>query len=82
MEVRINAQPIEGPEKEKKYGKFDEWEIKCAVDDLIKAEEIKNDKEKMKYVYPLLQEKLGKTKAAIDSLEKLKSVAKEKQKEE
>lgn len=77
MEVTINATPVEN-EKEKKYGKFDEWEIKCAVEDLLKAEEIKADKEKMKYVYPLMQEKLDKTKKAIGSLEKLNEVIKAK----
>ena len=41
----------------KKYGKYDEWDIKHFADVLSEAEEIKNDKEKMKYVLPLLEEK-------------------------
>lgn len=46
------------PEKQnKKYGKYDEWDIKRFADVLSEAEEIKNDKEKMKYVYPILQQK-------------------------
>ena len=77
MEVKIQAIPIDKVE-EKKYGKFDEWAIDSAVRTLLEAEEIKQDKEKMKYVHPLLQEKMDKTKKAIDSLEKLRSVAKEK----
>lgn len=50
--------------KEKKeYGKFDRWEIENAVDIIIKAEQIKLDKEKMKYVLPLLE----KQKKALDN---------------
>lgn len=74
MKVEIEA----SEEKEKKYGKFDEWEIKCAVDTLINAEEIKNDAAKMEYVKPLLKEKMEGMSKAITSLEQLKAVAKEK----
>lgn len=50
-------------EKEKKeFGKFDRWEIESAVETIIRAEQIKLDKEKMKYVLPLLE----KQKKAID----------------
>lgn len=50
-------------EKEKKeYGKFDRWEIESAVRTIIEAEQIKLDKEKMKYVLPLLEEQ----KKALD----------------
>ncbi|MBQ8475710.1 hypothetical protein IJ531_01460 [bacterium] len=41
-------------EEKNKYGKFDEWVIRDAVDCLVRAEEIKKDKEKMKYVLPML----------------------------
>lgn len=47
----------------KEYGKFDRWEIENAVDIIIKAEQIKLDKEKMKYVLPLLE----KQKKALDN---------------
>lgn len=77
MEVTINATPAED-KTEKKYGKYDEWEIKCDVDCLLKAEEIKADKEKMKYVGPMLMEKMDKTKKAINSLDKLKELIKAK----
>lgn len=83
MEVKINATPLEGSEeKEKKYGKYDEWEICSAVDCLLRAEEIKNDKEKMAYVKPLLDEKMGNLSKAIRSLSDLKAVAKKKMAEE
>lgn len=77
MEVKINAEPVD-PKEDAKYGDYDEWEIDSAVNTLIEAEQIKADKDKMKYVYPILQEKLNKTKTAIDSLAKLKDVIKEK----
>lgn len=50
-------------EKEKKeFGKFDRWEIESAVRTIIEAEQIKLDKEKMKYVLPMLEEQ----KTALD----------------
>lgn len=59
-------------EKEKKeYGKFDRWEIENAVKIIIKAEQIKLDKEKMKYVLPLLEEQkkaLDKASSAAEVL--------------
>lgn len=72
MEVKINAEPVNQPDKEKKYGKFDEWEINCAVDTLIRAQEIRNDSEKMKYVEPLLKEKLTDVQNALSELPELK----------
>lgn len=52
-------------EKEKKeFGKFDRWEIESAVETIIRAEQIKLDKEKMKYVLPMLE----KQKKAIDKV--------------
>lgn len=59
-------------EKEKKeYGKFDRWEIENAVETIIKAEQIKLDKEKMKYVLPLIEEQkkaLDKASSAAEVL--------------
>lgn len=56
----------------KKYGKFDEWEISDMVNTLIRAEEIKCDKEKMKYVGPMLDKKFKETKKTITSIKGLK----------
>lgn len=50
--------------EKKEYGKFDRWEIENAVETIIKAEQIKLDKEKMKYVLPLLE----KQKKALDNV--------------
>lgn len=77
MKVEIEAS-IPSEEKEKKYGKYEEWEIKCAVEDIIRSEAVKKDAEKMKYVLPLLKEKMEGVSKAITSLEQLKAVAKEK----
>jgi len=51
------------PKKEKKeFGKFDRWEVMGAVDTIIRAEQIKLDRELMKYVLPELE----KQKQALD----------------
>lgn len=59
-------------EKEKKeFGKFDRWEIESAVKTIIEAEQIKLDKEKMKYVLPMLEEQkkaLDKASSAAEVL--------------
>lgn len=74
---------IASPKKEKKkYGKFDEWDISNAVDTLIRAEEIKSDKEKMKYVSKCLAEKFKDTKKTITSIQGLREKYKEMQDEE
>lgn len=50
-------------EQKKEFGKFDRWEIENAVRTIIEAEQIKLDKEKMKYVLPQLE----KQKTAVDN---------------
>lgn len=59
-------------EKEKKeFGKFCRWEIESAVRTIIEAEQIKLDKEKMKYVLPMLEEQkkaLDKASSAAEVL--------------
>jgi hypothetical protein len=72
MEVKINAEPLNKAEDKKEYGKFDEWQVKCAVDDLIRAEEIKKNPELMQYVKPLLEKKLTGVKQAITSIKGLR----------
>jgi hypothetical protein len=79
MEVKIHAQPLESSEaKEKKYGKYDDWEIESAARTLIEAEEIKKDKEKMKYVGECLKAKGDAYSAAITSLDDLRKLANKK----
>lgn len=56
----------------------DEMEVQCWADTLMRAEEIKNDPQKMKHVQPLLKKKLK----TISSLADLRQVAKEKGMEE
>lgn len=43
-------------QNEKEKPKYDEWEIKDAVRTLVRAEEIKQDKELMAFVAPKLKE--------------------------
>ena len=72
MKVEIET---EKEEKEKKYGDFDDWEIESAARTLMEAEEIKRDKEKMKYVGQCLKAKGEAYSAAINSLDDLKKLA-------
>lgn len=83
MEVKIHAMPVESEEKEKKYGKFDDWEIESAARTLAEAEEIKADPEKMKYVKMCMEEKMGgmkKALASVSSVDDLRQLAKSKSK--
>lgn len=79
MEVKIHAEPVsEADQKKGKYGKYQDYEIECAVRTLIEAAEIRGDAEKMKYVQPLLKEKASNMQKAIGSMEELRAVAKKK----
>jgi regulator of sigma D len=53
--------------KEKKTGKMEGYEIESCIDTLIKAEEIKADKNKMKQIWPMIE----KRKKAILSFDDL-----------
>lgn len=55
-------------------GEFDKYELECAVDTLQKAMEIKNNAALMKALEPMLEKK----KKAINSIDDLRAVAKEK----
>lgn len=78
MEVKIHAEPVKSEEKEKKYGKYDDWEIESAARTIIEAEEIKRDKEKMKAVGQCLKEKGEAYSSAITSLDDLRKLANKK----
>lgn len=53
---------VEAKKEKKEFGKYDRWEIENAAETLIRAEQIKLDKDKMKYVLPILE----KQKKALD----------------
>lgn len=82
MEVIVNATPKESEEKKKEYGDYDKWEIESAVDCLIRAEEIKQDKEKMKYVKQCMDTKYKGVKKVISSIADIKKASNEMDKEE
>lgn len=82
MEVKIHAEPVESKEEKKEYGKFDKWEIESAARTLVEAEEIKADKEKMKYVKMCMGKKHMAEKKVIESLDDLRALAKGEQDEE
>lgn len=44
IEIKQDKKP------ESPYGKYDEWEIKCAAEKFIDVERMKQDKEKMQYI--------------------------------
>lgn len=73
----------EMPEKDDpKYGKYEEYEIKCAADAVKEVEELKMDPEKLKYVQEYLKheaEEMSKAAESISSLDDLKKVIKKKQ---
>ena len=57
--------------EEKKYGKYDNWEIESLADDYLRVEKCKEDKEKMKYVMECLAKKKKEKKMEISSIEDL-----------
>lgn len=68
--------------EEKKYGKFENYEIEDAARTLADAEEIKADEEKMKYVEICLKKNMKKAKKAYKSLNDIKEEYSEKCMEE
>ena len=64
------------------YGKYEKYEIESAARTILEAEEIKADKEKMKYVSMCLKKKSEGMSKAISSLSELKAVAKKKSMED
>lgn len=76
MEVEVELEDKKGMKKE--YGKYDKYEVENWADTLMKAEEIKQDAEKMKYV----KQCLAKKKTAINSIADLRAVAQEKAEKE
>jgi len=75
MEVEVEMEN-EGKKEKKMYGKYEEYEINNCVDTLMRAEEIKSDSEKMKYVKMAIDKK----KKAIASISDLKDRYNEKMK--
>lgn len=73
MEVKIHAEPVESKEEKKEYGKFDKWEIESAARTLVEAEEIKADKEKMKYVKMCMGKKHMAEKKVIESIDDIRA---------
>lgn len=61
---------------------YDKYELESCVDCLVRAEEIKADKKKMKALAPMLEKKLAGFKRAIDSLDDLREYARNKPEDE
>jgi hypothetical protein len=69
-EMNIKKQP-------KKYGKFEYFEIESAADAIIRAEEIKADPEKMKYVKECLKKRGEATEKAVSSIDEIRQARQE-----
>jgi len=65
----MDAPVEEAGKMKKKYGKYDDYEVEGWARTLMEAEEIKADKEKMKYVQMCIEKK----KKAINSIDDLRS---------
>lgn len=76
MKVEIEASPMT-EDKKKEYGKWDKWEIESCADCLIRAEEIKADPEKMKYVKQLIDQKYKGVKKVVSSIKDVRAAASE-----
>lgn len=68
--------------KVEKIGKFDKWEVEGWADTIIRAEEIKADKEKMAAVKPILEKKIAGVKKAVESIADIKAIRQEKAEKE
>jgi len=71
MEVTINATPV----KEDKNKTPDKWEVQCAVDTLIRAEEIKQNPELLELAMKEIEKKKEALGRIPKSLADLKSMA-------
>ena len=79
MDMMHDLEEMEMEKNQKsKYGPYSEWEIKNAVNCILEAEEIKADKEKMKFVNTLLNKKSSAFKKAITSIQDIKDARQEK----
>lgn len=58
--------------KEKKYGKYEDYEVEGWARTLQEAEEIKADPEKMKYAKMCMKKKLDAMDSAYSSIDDLK----------
>lgn len=77
LEIEMGEDKDEGME-EKEYGPYDKFEIQSAARVLMEAEEIKADKEKMKYVAQCMKDKADNIANIITSLDDLKKLANKK----
>jgi len=75
MAIEIEVEKEDGEEKTKKYGKYDDYEIENAARTLMEADEIKADKEKMKYVVECMKKKTDSMSGIITSFADLKKIA-------
>ena len=59
--------------KDKEYGKYDKYEIESAARTLREAEELKADKDKMKYVEKCLKKEVNAANKAYKSISDMRA---------
>jgi hypothetical protein len=65
---------VKEKKENKKYGKFEDYEIESAARTIQEAEEIKADPEKMKYVAMCLKDKCKAAEKAVKSIKSIKDI--------
>lgn len=65
MKMEVSGDPVK---EEKEYGDYDKYEIESAARTLKEAEEIKADKEKMKYVKMCMEKQVKAVNKAYKSI--------------
>jgi len=74
IEIEIEGK---GKKESKEYGKYDKYEVESWVDTITKAEELKMDDEKMKYIKMCMDKKMKATESAYSSIDDLRKKVKE-----
>ena len=77
MEMTVSGSPVKEKKEKKKYGKYEEYDIRDDARTIQRAEEIKADKDKMKYVKMCLEEKAAAAKKAVTSIQDIRDAAKD-----
>ena len=70
---KMVVMPVKTEESKASEKKYEDYEVSCAVDTLLKAEEIKEDKELMKFVNKELEKK-NKALQKITSTDQIREI--------
>lgn len=82
MEPTVSEDSMKKQNKYGQDGKFEDWDIERWARDILDAERIKNDPEKMKYVKKCLADDAQAMNDAIESIDDIRAAAQRKGAEE